>query len=87
MLERDLSGYEFMGLFLDGKSFSEDEMILALEVTLEGEKVVLGAIQAGTENEKVIKAFLTDLFGRGLNMDRGMSAYLSAETPFPPRLT
>lgn len=72
MLERDLSGYDLVALFLDGKSFAEDEMILALGVTLEGEKVVLGVIQAGTENETVIKAFLSDLLGRGLNIEGGI---------------
>jgi transposase-like protein len=52
LMERDLSGYDFVVLFLDGKSFAEDEMILALGVSLEGEKVVLGLIQAGTRRTK-----------------------------------
>jgi putative transposase len=72
LMERDLSGDDFVALFLDGKSFAEDEMILALGVTLQGEKVVLGLIQAGTENETVIKAFLNDLLGGGLNIKEGI---------------
>jgi len=72
LMERDLSGYDFVALFLDGKSFAADEMILALGVTVEGEKMVLGLIQAGTENETVIKAFLNDLLGRGLKIEEGI---------------
>jgi transposase-like protein len=72
LMERDLTGYDVVALFMDGKSFAEDEMILALGVTLEGEKVILGLIQAGTENEGVIKAFLNDLLGRGLNIEEGI---------------
>lgn len=72
LMERDLSGHGFVVLFLDGKSFAEDELILALGVTLEGEKVMLGLVQAGTENEAVIKAFLNGLLGRGLNIEEGV---------------
>lgn len=72
LMERDLSAHDFVAFFLDGKSFAEDEMILGLGVTLEGDKVVLGLIQAGTENETVIKAFLNDLLGRGLKIEEGV---------------
>ena len=30
LMERDLSAYDFVALFIDGKSFAEDEMIIAL---------------------------------------------------------
>ena len=72
LMERDLSGYDIVALFMDGKSFAADEMILALGVTVEGQKVVLGLIQAGTENEGVTKAFLNDLLGRGLKIEEGI---------------
>ena len=71
-MERDLSGYDFAVLFIDGKSFAEDEIIIALGVTIEGEKVVLGFVQSGTENERVIKDFLNSLMDRGLNIDQGL---------------
>ncbi len=35
-MERDLSQYDFVALFIDGKSFAEDEMIIALGVTITG---------------------------------------------------
>ncbi|MBW2026549.1 MAG: transposase [Deltaproteobacteria bacterium] len=42
----------------DAGRFAEDEIIIAVGVTIEGEKVVLGFVQSGTENERVIKDFL-----------------------------
>ena len=40
--ERDLSPYDVVALFLDGKSFAEDEMVIALGVTLQGGQGVPG---------------------------------------------
>ena len=72
LMERDLSGYDFIALFIDGKSFAEDEMIIALGVTIKGEKIPLGFIQAGTENETVVKDFLNGLIDRRLNIEQGV---------------
>ena len=74
--ERDLSGYDLVGLFLDGKTFGEDEMVIALGVTLSGEKVVLGFVQTATENEAVCMSFLRGLVERGLKYDRGLLVVL-----------
>ena len=51
--ERDLSGHDIVAIFLDGKTFGEDQMVIALGVTLEGNKVILGFVQTATENEAV----------------------------------
>ena len=72
VMERDLSAYDFVALFIDGKSFAEDEMIIALGVTMEGEKIPLGFVQAGSENERVVKEFLNTLLDRGLRIDEGI---------------
>jgi transposase-like protein len=72
LAERDLSAYDFVALFIDGKSFAEDEMIIALGVTITGEKIPLGFIQAATENERVLKSFLSGLLGRGLSIEEGI---------------
>ena len=45
LCERDLSTYDIVGLFLDGKTFGDDEIIIALGVTRKGQKVVLGFVQ------------------------------------------
>jgi transposase-like protein len=70
--ERDLSGYDVLGLWLDGKTSGDDEMVIALGVTLSGEKVVLGFVQTATENEGVCTAFLRSLVDRGLKFERGL---------------
>ncbi len=61
LAERDLSGYDVVGLFLDGKTFGDDTMVIALGVTIKGEKVVLGFVQTATENERVCSQFLRSL--------------------------
>lgn len=70
--ERDLSGHDLVALFLDGKTFGSDQMVIALGVTLEGQKVVLGFVQTATENEAVCSAFLRGLVERGLKFDQGL---------------
>jgi len=37
-----------VALFLDGKSFADEEIIIALGVTLDGQKIPLGFVQAAT---------------------------------------
>ena len=70
--ERDLSGEDFLVLFLDGKSFAEDEMVIALGVTMGGEKRLLGFVQSDTESAKVLAPFLKGLLERGLDVSRGI---------------
>ena len=72
LAERDLSAYDIVALFLDGKTFGDDEMVIALGVTIQGEKVVLGFVQTATENERVCSPFLRSLLDRGLNVDQGV---------------
>ena len=52
--ERSLEGYDLVALFLDGKSFADEEIIIALGVTLDGQKIPLGFVQAATESERVV---------------------------------
>ena len=69
--ERDLSGYDVVALVLDGKSFAKDEMVIALGVTTQGDKVFLGFVQTDTENAVVVTSFLRGLKERGLDLSRG----------------
>jgi len=71
--ERRLEHLDLVGLVIDGKTFGagftscqKDEMVIALGVSTGGEKVILGFIQAATENASVCKDFLNDLLDRGL---------------------
>lgn len=70
--ERRLEGYEFVALLLDGKTFAEDAILIALGITLTGEKVILGFVQTATENEPVSAAFLRELVERGLRYEQGL---------------
>ncbi len=72
LTERDLSAYDLVALFLDGKTFGDDQMVIGLGVTLEGQKVVLGFVQTATENERACSAFLRGLVDRGLKIEAGL---------------
>jgi transposase-like protein len=70
--ERELSGEDYVALFLDGKTFAEATMVIALGVTLQGDKRFLGFVETDTENERVLSAFLRSLLGRGLDVSQGI---------------
>ena len=69
---RCLEGYDFVALVLDGKRFAEDTMVTALGLTLQGEKVLLGFVQTGTENATACADFLRELVARGLRLQEGL---------------
>jgi len=71
-LERDLSGEDIVSIFVDGKRFAESGVIVALGVTINGEKKPLGFIESGTENHGVCRDFITGLVERGLRVDGGI---------------
>ena len=70
--KHDLSKYDLVALFLDGKTFGDDAMVIALGVTISGEKVMLGFVQTATENEKACAEFLRGLLERGLKVEDGL---------------
>jgi putative transposase len=70
--ERRLDGYDLVALVLDGKTFAADAMVVALGITVTGEKVILGFVQTATENERVCSAFLRELVERGLRTAQGL---------------
>ena len=72
MQERDLSGEDVVALFLDGKSFADAMMVIALGITLSGKKRFLGFVETDTENEKVLTPFLRSLLARGLDSSQGL---------------
>ena len=72
LCERRLEGYDLVAIFLDGKTFASEEMVIALGVMLGGEKVILGFVQTATENERVCRGFLRELLERGLSVAQGV---------------
>lgn len=69
---RDLSEHDIVAVWIDGKTFAEDTMIIAMGLTSDGRKVLLGFVQSGTENALVIGNFLEELIERGLRIEKGV---------------
>jgi transposase-like protein len=74
--ERRLEGYDLVALVLDGKTFADDAMVIALGVTVTGHKVLLGFVQTATENKVACAAFLRELGARGLRYQDGLLVVL-----------
>ena len=69
---RSLSKYDIVGIFIDAKRYAADGLILALGVTIEGKKLILGIEQSYSENAKVLEQFLDKLIERGLSFEDGI---------------
>jgi len=74
--ERDFSAEDVVALFLDGKTFADATMVIALGITMSGEKRFLGFVETDTENEKVLTPFLRSLVERGLDISEGLLVIL-----------
>jgi len=57
---------------LDGKAFAYDTRVTALGLTVQGEKIILGFTQTGTENATTCVDLLRGLVARGLRYDDGL---------------
>ena len=73
---RDLSREDVVAVVLDGKTFAAATMVIALGITLAGEKRFLGFVETDTENERVLTLFLWSLVERGLDLSQGMLVIL-----------
>ena len=69
---RDLSDYDFVSLFIDGKYLAKEQIIIVLGVTIQGDKIPIGFIQSNSENSNVIKDLLNKLIERGLRYEEGL---------------
>ena len=74
--QRSLQALDLVALFIDGKSFAEEEMIIVLGVTVDGRKIPLDFIQAATENERVSRQLIQRLIDRGLSYEQGLLVVL-----------
>ena len=74
--ERDFSDEDVVALFLDGKTFADATMVIALGITISGEKRFLGFVETDTENTKVLTLFLRSLVERGLDASQGLLVIL-----------
>ena len=80
--DRNLKDDNIVAVFIDGKYFAKDEIVMAVGVTIDGHKRVLGFVQTGTENGAVISAFLRSLLDRGLAVERGILVCIDGSKGF-----
>ncbi len=74
--ERDLAAEDVVAVGLDGTTFADATMVIALGITLSGEKRCLGFVETDTENERVLTLFLRSLVERGLDLSQGVLVIL-----------
>jgi putative transposase len=74
--KRDLGLYDFIALVIDGKYLSKENTVIALGITISGEKIPLGFIQTTTENSKAVKGLLKDLLKRNFKYTQGILTLL-----------
>lgn len=77
---RSLKERDFVCVFIDGKRYADDGIMVALGVTLDGEKVILGIEQIHTENSKAIEQWLDRIIHRGFKFDEGMLFVIDGST-------
>ncbi|MCH8317686.1 MAG: IS256 family transposase [Bacteroidetes bacterium] len=70
--QRKFTEQKFVAIFIDGKYLAKQQMIIALGVNEQGQKIPLGVIQTTTENSISISELLRDLIARGLNYEDGI---------------
>ena len=76
ILGRRFDDESISALMIDGIGFGDHTAIVALGITSEGRKVVLGLRIGSTENAQVCHDLLTDLIDRGLNYQGGLLAII-----------
>jgi len=70
LIERRWDGTRWVAIFIDGKAYAKDMMIVALGVKIDGTKHVLALREGATENAEVVKDLLEDLQNRGVATDQ-----------------
>jgi transposase-like protein len=64
---RQLGEHAFCAMMIDGTCFEDQQVVVAIGLTLKGEKVILGLHQGATENSTVVKHLLDDIGHRGVD--------------------
>ena len=67
LMERRLEEWHLCAVLIDGTPFRDRQMIVALGISNDGRKTVLGLREGATENATVVGELLSDLSGRGLD--------------------
>jgi transposase-like protein len=69
LAERRFDDERFAAIFIDAQPYAGEMMVVALGITVQGEKRILGLRQGATENAPVVTALLEDLRERGVKTD------------------
>lgn len=69
---RMLSLYDFTCIFIDGKRYAKDGLLVILGVTSSGEKMILDIEHSHTEHSKVVDQLFDNLLKRGLKYEDGL---------------
>jgi len=77
---RDLGSYDFIGLVIDGKYLQKEQVVIALGITMSGDKIPLGFIHSTTENSEAIKGLLKDLIRRNFKFTEGLLTITDGST-------
>ena len=67
MMERPLAKTKLCALLIDATPFAGQQMVVALGISQDGKKTILGIRQGATENATVVGELLGDLMNRGLD--------------------
>lgn len=67
MLERRLDKLKLCVLLIDATPFASRQMVVALGISQDGKKTILGIRQGASENATVVGGLLGDLVNRGLD--------------------
>ena len=67
MMERRLEKMKLCALLIDATPFASQQMVVALGVSQDGRKTILGLRQGATENATVVGELLSELLERGLD--------------------
>lgn len=82
LLSRRLDEYDFVALFLDGKTYAKDGIVVAIGITVEGRKVIVGIEQMNTENAKAAGQFFDKLIERGFKYEQGLLCVIDGAKGF-----
>lgn len=82
LMSRDLGSYDFTVILIDGKRFAEEGIVVAVGITTDGKKIILGISQMNTENHKAVEEFFNNLIGRGLRFEEGVLFVIDGSKDF-----
>lgn len=68
LLDRSLAGIEFVAILIDGIEYMGETIVVALGITIDGRKLILGMRLGAAENTVVVTGLLESLVERGLDV-------------------